>query len=84
MAIGAQSNQILFAVVSQVTSGLDVMNLQVPFALYRTGTARAARLPGLALHLLDFRLGSRPNRRVRFLAENTLSCYTLAPRFDQR
>jgi hypothetical protein len=30
MAIGAQSNQILLAVASQVTSGLDVMDLQVP------------------------------------------------------
>ena len=30
MAIGAQSNQIRFAVASQVTSGLDVMDLQVP------------------------------------------------------
>ncbi len=32
MAIGAQSNQILFAVVSQVTSGLEVMDLQVPLS----------------------------------------------------
>jgi hypothetical protein len=30
MAIGTQSNQILLAVASQVTSGLDVMDLQVP------------------------------------------------------
>jgi hypothetical protein len=32
MTIGAQSNQIPLAVASQVISGLDVMDLQVPLS----------------------------------------------------